>query len=243
MTDHPQIFGVAVSTFAWTARLVCAEKGAAYAFIDMVPGGVLDGVRHPFSRVPVLRWRGQVLYETLAIARYLDRELPGPPLQPPDSLAQAHMDQWISATCDYLYDTMVTGVIWPRLVSPLEGGAIDEDAIAGQVRAMTAQLGEIDQVLAAQAYLAGPALTLAELFLAPVLYWLDKTPEGHAALTDTPSVRRWLQAVTARPAFQATTPMPRVTPPAMPADEPISAGIAGLARSSDQGGADAASLD
>jgi glutathione S-transferase len=47
---------------------------------------------------------------------------------------------------------------------------------------------------------------LADLFLAPKVFWLDKTPEGQAALPKYLAVRRWYQAVAARPSFRATVP-------------------------------------
>jgi glutathione S-transferase len=47
---------------------------------------------------------------------------------------------------------------------------------------------------------------LADLFLAPKVFWLDKTPEGQAALPEYPALRRWYEAVAARPSFRATVP-------------------------------------
>lgn len=207
MADRPQIFGIPTSTFCWTTRLVCAEKGQAHDFFEMIPGGVLDGVRHPFARVPVLRFRGQTVYESPAIARYLDRELAGPALQPKDSLALARMDQWISATADYLYDTMINGVVAQRLVAPLDGREADEDIVAEQAAAMREQLGVVDEMLCSNRFLAGAELTLADLFLAPVIHWVDKTPEGQEVMDIYPTLRRWFHGIADRDAFKATTPL------------------------------------
>ncbi|MFA5120987.1 glutathione S-transferase family protein [Zavarzinia sp.] len=207
MSERPQIFGIPTSTFCWTTRLVCAEKGVEHDFVEMIPGGVLDGVRHPFARVPVLRFRGQTVYESLAIARYLDRELPGPGLQPEESLAIARMDQWISATSDYLYDAMIVGLVGQRLVAPLDGREADEAVVAESAALMRDQLGEVDQMLCAGRYLVGQELTLADLFLAPVIHWVDKTPEGAEALDMYPTLRRWFHAMSEREAFRATTPL------------------------------------
>lgn len=206
MADRPQIFGIPTSTFCWTVRLVCAEKGQEHDFFEMIPGGVLDGVRHPFARVPVLRFRGITVYESPAIARYLDRELPGPALQPKGSLELARMDQWISATADYLYDSMIGGVVAQRLLAPLDGREPDLAIVAEQAAAMHDQLGVVDEMLCSGRYLAGPDLTLADLFLAPVIYWVDKTPEGREVLDSYPTLRRWFRSLAERPAFRDTTP-------------------------------------
>jgi glutathione S-transferase len=54
--------------------------------------------------------------------------------------------------------------------------------------------------------LAGDQLTLADLFLTPKAFWLDKTPEGQVALPKYPALRIWYQAIAARPSFQAMVP-------------------------------------
>lgn len=207
MSDRPQIFGIPTSTFCWTTRLVCAEKGQPHDFFEMIPGGVLDGVRHPFARVPVLRYRGVTVYESLAIARFLDRELAGTPLQPTDSIAIARMDQWISATSDYLYDTLIVGIVGERLVAPLDGREPDEALVAEQAVTMREQLGVIDEILCGSRYLAGDTLTLADLFLAPLIHWTDKTPEGSEALDFYPTLRRWFHAMAERESFKSTIPL------------------------------------
>ncbi len=210
MSDRPQIFGIPTSTYCWTIRMVCAEKGQEHDFFEMIPGGVLDGVRHPFARVPVMRYRGTVIYESLAIARYLDRELAGPSLQPTDSLELARMDQWISATSDYIYDSMISGVVTQRLIAPMDGQNPDDGVIAEHGAIMREQLGVIDEMLCRHRYLAGPTLTLADLFLSPVVYWIEKTPEGEEALDMFPTLRRWFHGIAGRDSFKSTTPTMRV---------------------------------
>lgn len=210
MSDRPQIFGIPTSTFCWTIRMVCAEKGQEHDFFEMIPGGVLDGVRHPFARVPVMRYRGLVIYESLAIARFLDRVLPGVALQPSDSLELAQMDQWISATSDYIYDSMISGVVTQRLIAPMDGQQPDDSIIAEHGAIMRDQLGVIDEMLCRNRYLAGNNLTLADLFLSPVIYWIEKTPEGGEALDNYPTLRRWFHGIAGRDSFISTTPAVRL---------------------------------
>lgn len=210
MSDRPQIYGIPTSTYCWTIRMVCAEKGQDHDFFEMIPGGVLDGVRHPFARVPVMRYRGVVIYESLAIARYLDRELPGLSLQPTDSYELARMDQWISATSDYLYDSMITGLVTQRLVAPMDGQLPNEDIVSEHSAIMREHLGVIDEILCRSRYLAGGTMTLADLFLVPLIYWIEKTPEGEEALDMYPTLKRWFHAMAGRESFKATTPAVRV---------------------------------
>jgi glutathione S-transferase len=49
-------------------------------------------------------------------------------------------------------------------------------------------------------------MTLADLFLALILFWLEKTPEVQAALPNYPALARWYDRLSGRPRFQAPIP-------------------------------------
>ena len=95
----------------------------------------------------------------------------------------------------------------PRHRPPRLGIIPADEAKIGQAAEKLERLLEIaDQALQKSPYLAGDRLTLADLFLAPILFWLEKTPEGQAALPKYPAVTRWYQALNERPSFKATIP-------------------------------------
>ena len=56
-------------------------------------------------------------------------------------------------------------------------------------------------------YIVGNELTLADLFLAPILFYVPMTPEGKELLKNCPAVERWYARIGARPAFAATEPV------------------------------------
>ena len=68
------------------------------------------------------------------------------------------------------------------------------------------QLDLLEGTLTKSAYLAGERLTLADLYLAPILYHVGLTAEGKAALAGKPAVGGWYGRMAARPSFAATAP-------------------------------------
>ena len=85
------IFGFPRSTYVKVVRLIPTKKGVDYHFHDTETEMYLPVhlERHPFGRVPVLQHGDFVLYETSAIAAYVDEVFAGPKLTPEDPRASA----------------------------------------------------------------------------------------------------------------------------------------------------------
>jgi glutathione S-transferase len=205
-----KIYGSPLSSYMRTARMACVEKGVAYDLVEMAPGATVDGVSHPFGKIPVMVHGGFRLYETQAIARHIERSFGGPALIPADARAQALMDQWISATCDYLYQSCVRELVLPRLVVPMRGGQTDEAAIQRSLPRIVRHLEVVDEALGRSPYLAGEAVSLADLFLAPIMFWTWFTPEGRQALEPRRNIGKWWERMAARASVKDTMPpMPK----------------------------------
>jgi glutathione S-transferase len=103
------VYGFPRSTFVNIVRLILAHKDVAYDFRDLeaVMGKPEHLALHPFNRVPILKHDDFVLYETSAIARYIDEAFEGPRLTPRDVRTRARMNQWISAVNSYYYLYMI----------------------------------------------------------------------------------------------------------------------------------------
>lgn len=109
------LYGLSRSVYTRIARLALEEKGVDYCLEEVEifgPQGVPNDhlLRHPFGRIPVLKHRDFLLYETAAITRYVDESFPGLPLQPAEVLARARMAQIIGILDSYAYRPMVWGV-------------------------------------------------------------------------------------------------------------------------------------
>jgi glutathione S-transferase len=79
------------------------HKEVPYTFQDLEPdmGTPTHLALHPFDRVPILRHCDFTLYETSAIAAYLDEVFDPPKLTPENPQKRARMNQWISAVNAY----------------------------------------------------------------------------------------------------------------------------------------------
>jgi glutathione S-transferase len=198
------IHGMPQSTYVRTCCMACEEQGIPYERRDALPHSPEILRYSPTGKMPGFRHRDLVLWETSSICRYLDEALGGQTLQPADAVGRARMNCWISMINDWVYQTMVRDIVLPRFgILPA-----DDAKRMAAVERLDRQLALADRTLRESAYLAGDRLSLADLFLAPILFWLGKTPEGEAALPKYAAVGRWYQAIAARPSFQATMPPP-----------------------------------
>jgi glutathione S-transferase len=198
-----------LSVYCWTATHVAAEKGVAYRIESVDPRSVEHRRLHPFGKMPVLQHGEIFVYETAAIAHYLDRAFAGPPLQPDDAPAQAEMLRWVSIVNSYIFPIM-NRVAKERLLGRGATGP-DEAFLDAAREPLALQMRVNDGALTRNPFLVGPALTLADSFLLPHLYFVSFTPEGAAALEHAPAARAWLQRMQERASFAITNPLRAVS--------------------------------
>lgn len=191
------------SAYLWTAMMVAAEKGLAYAFEPLEYGSAEHLKLHPFGKMPVFQHGEVFLYETLAIAHYIDRAFDGPPLQPASPLGQAQMLRWVGVVNAYVFPVM-NRFMKERLVRPAFGFDPDADFLAGAEAPLRVQLRVIDEALQAAAYLCGDRLTIADCFLLPHLLFFSLTPEGAALIAERPGLAGWLARLQGRPSYQSS---------------------------------------
>ena len=160
---------------------------------------------NPFGKVPVFRHGALTLFETIAIGCYVDEAFEGPPLRPKDGPARARMLQWMSAYVDNTYPALFPLVL-QRLAVPGRGGTPDEDAVARAVPEARRQVEVFDGALDDGAWLAGAEFSLADILLAPMVFYLGAMPEGETLLANLGNLGRWYDAVAERASFAATTP-------------------------------------
>ena len=205
------LHGPAYSTYARTARLALEEKGVAY---DLAEVDILSGAnqtpehlaRQPFGKVPALTHDGFALYETFAIIRYVDEAFPGPSLQPADPKARARMTQICAVLDSYGYGAMIGQLFWQLAIVPMQGGTPDQ-AVVEQGLARGGQVLDAIEALA----VGGPTLcegglSLADLFLLPIIEYVAMTPPGAAALAAHPKLAAWAAGMATQPSVVKTRP-------------------------------------
>ena len=209
MTAAMKLWGFDGSTYVRTVKMVLAEK--AFTDFEQVPLNVLAGdpkkpdhlARHPFGKVPVLDHDGMRILETSAIVRYLNDVLPGKSLVPSTPKDRARMDMVIGLADSYGYGALVGGVAAYHLFPDFVGGK--NDAMhAGGLEDGKKVLELAMQTRGSSPFIAGE-LSLADLYLAPMLFYVGLTPDKDAVLA-VPGVSEWWTKVQALPSFKSTTP-------------------------------------
>ncbi len=155
-----QIFGVPQSTYLHTVRIACREKGVTYDLIPAMPGSPELKSVNPYGRMPVFKHGKLGLFETMAIAQYIDEAFKGPALRPTDVAERAKMTQWMSAHVDGLYPAVIRRYLMPHYI--MAKGAPEKAAVEKAGAEANAALKVFDDALAGRAYLASAQPTLAD---------------------------------------------------------------------------------
>jgi glutathione S-transferase len=202
------VHGVPGSPYVRAALLTLEEKGAEYELAAMALGTLKQQPhlsRHPFGRIPAFEHDGWMLYETQAIMRYVDAVVPGPRLQPEEPRAAARMNQVMGITDWYLMPQVSATITFNRVVAPRFNRPVDEEKVVQAVPNARICIAEIARLLDGHTWMAGDALSLADLLLAPHLSMFAQAPEGAQILQEHENLSRWLARIEERPSMQATT--------------------------------------
>ncbi len=195
------------SSYTRTARMGLAEKGVAYTLQPCAPNSPEILAVHPFGKIPGMRDGEIELWETSAILRYIDEAFDGPSLTPGLLAERTRCEQWVSAVNSYFYDSMVRRYVLQYIFPKGEGGKPDRAVIDRAVQDMTPQLTALDRAYAKTGdYIAGSTLSFADLFIAPILFYVEAFPEGARLLSDMPQIRRAQGVMRQRASFTTTQP-------------------------------------
>jgi glutathione S-transferase len=203
-----EIIGFAPSTYVRAVRLVCEEKAIAYDLKPAAPHSADVSAIHPFGKIPVMRHGDFELCESKAIATYLDMTFPGPKVMPIEPRRAALVEQWVSLVNTRMDGTMVRTYLFAYIFPKTADGQPDRKAIDGVLPEFNEQIGLLDRAVAKGGYLAGDALTFADMNLMPILFYVQKFPEGAAAVAGAKSLAGYYARLAARPSFANTTPPP-----------------------------------
>lgn len=195
------------STYTRTARMALIEKRIAYTLAPCAPHTPQILAVHPFGRIPALRDGEIDLWETSAIVRYLDECFDGPALTPGTIIGRARCEQWVSAVNSYLYDTMIRRYVLQVIFPRGENGQPDRGVIDRALQEMPAQLAALERAYAQGGdFLVGGSPSFADLFIAPILAYVEAMPEGSQLLSDMPHTRRAQAVMRGRTSFSTTQP-------------------------------------
>jgi glutathione S-transferase len=146
----------------------------------------------PHGKVPVLDVDGQPLFESNAIAEFLDEEVE-PPLHPADPIKRARNRAWTDFVPSFA-----------AAISALYYGK-GEDTAAERMETARARLAKLEAALAERdgpgPYFNGPALSLVDAAYAPFLQRFAMVEErlDSGLLADYPAVKAWSDTLLADP--------------------------------------------
>ena len=186
--------------------MVCEEKEIDYALTEAELGAPEVFAIHPFGKMPVLRHGDVELFESKAIATYLDRRFPGPPLFPADPVLAALTEQWVSLVNTLIDRTLIRTYLLAYAAPKTADGRPDREVIEAVAPAVREQIGVLDKAIARTGYLVGDQLTFADVNLMPILYYMRLVPEGAEALTKATHLASYYDRHAERPSFKRTVP-------------------------------------
>ncbi len=208
MSETIIVHGVPGSPYVRKPLLICEEKGAPYRLAAMQFGAGSNKspeylALHPFGRLPAIEHGDFKLYEAQAIVRYIDRVFPGPSLTPTDPRQAARMDQVMNIVDWYVMPSITSAIAFNRVVKPKFGMPVDQQAVAGALPMAKTCVSALEDILGGKTYLAGDAVSLADLFAYGHFEFFGQSPEGADMLAGSPLLG-WMERMSVRPSVQNT---------------------------------------
>jgi glutathione S-transferase len=204
-----EIIGVAFSNYVRSLRMLCEEKGVRHTLTPARPHSPDVNAISPSGQIPCMRHGDVTLFETAAIATYIDQAFDGPKLIPRDVVGHAVHEQWVSygnAKVDrwIMRECVVPSVFFDKAKGP------DTAKIDASLPEIEACVRALDTALARTGHLVGDTLSYADMHVLPMLVNGAMIPASKAVIDRFDRVIAFMAALTDRPSYRNTAPPPRV---------------------------------
>lgn len=197
--------GVVVYTTAtcgWAVRVYAAllETGAPFSLVDVKAGDEAAAKTwrrdSPYARTPAIRHGDIAVWESWAIAAYLDRAFPGASLGAKDPAEQALADLWMWH-CDR--------EIFPLISALAKASAKDKSshrsALEAALRGLEHPAFDVARIAP---FWSGDKLGLVDIGYQVLFDTLSRAPDWAGNVIETPDwFQSWAAAVAAHPTIQA----------------------------------------
>lgn len=203
-----EIMGVAFSNYVRSVRMLCEEKGVPHTLNPARPHGPEVLAINPTGLVPCMRHGSLALFESQAIATYIDKAFSGPKFIPDDAAGAAETVQWISYVNTKVDRWIMREFVVPNTFFDKTKGP-DTARIAAAVPEIGKCLVNLDAAISKCGYLSGGKLTFADMNVLPMLNALANFPQGKEMLSAHPALTKYMQTLSARPSYVNTAPPPR----------------------------------
>ena len=195
-----KIFGHPMSTCTRKVLMTLAEDDVPHEMnvVDFAKGehkAEPHVARQPFGRIPTIDDDGFTMFESRAIARYLDQKAGGK-LVPSDAKARAKMEQWISIETSEFSGHAMKFIYEYVFKRPQEPAVLE-----GAKKALETTCAAMEQTLGKQPYLAGGEFTLADVCFMPYIDYAMGTP-AKEIFAKYPHVMAWWNKISERPTWR-----------------------------------------
>lgn len=181
----------------WTAEEVGVNwklklAGGSFGHLDTPPFGKMN----PNRMIPVISDNGFVLWESLAIVRYLSQRYAMGTLCPNDIEQRALADQWMEWSSTRAFSPVIQAFFATVRTAPQKR---NPNLIADHAAEAGRMLSILDVHLADRNYVAGEAFTMGDIPLGCIAYRYFNIDIERPAL---PNVETWYGRLAERPAYQ-----------------------------------------
>jgi glutathione S-transferase len=203
-----EIIGVPFSNYVRAIRMLCEEKGVAYKLTPSRPNTPEVNAIHPAGQIPVMRHGDVALFETKALATYIDKAFPGPKFIPEDAVGAARVEQWVSYGNAKVDKWIMREFVVPQAFPDKEKGP-DMARINAAIPEIEKCCTVLQDTVAKTGHLAGNNLTYADMHVLPMLVTMQAFPAGKEIAAKFPGLMAYVARLTERASFVNTAPPPR----------------------------------
>ena len=205
MTSELEIIGTPLGNYVRAIRLLCEEKGVPYRLNPAFPQTPEVKSLHPAGLIPCMRHGDVTLFESKAIAHYIDNRFPGPKFFPSELLQSAQVEQWVSYVNNKVDRWVMREFVGETLYFDKTKGP-DTARIEAALPEIERYISPLDDAVAAKGYLVGDGITYADLNVLPMLAALKAFPKTSQILAKFRSLSAYAETLSARPSFAHTAP-------------------------------------
>ena len=197
------IFGRATSSNVQLVMWTVGELGLAHERLDY--GHVFGGndtpeykAMNPRGLVPTLKDEATIVWESMAIVRYLASKYgDGGSFWPSDPEARAVVDMWAEWSKNEVSQAFTVPIFWSRVRTAAKDR--DEAALTAAIARFEQHLDLLDAQVSKHDFVTGDDFTIADIVVGHLLYrWFDMDIPRRAR----PAVEAYYRRLVARPAYQ-----------------------------------------
>ena len=203
-----EIIGVPFSNYVRSIRMLCEEKGVAYKLTPSRPHTPEVLAIHPAGQIPVMRHGDVALFETKAIATYIDKAFPGPKFISEDAVGAALVEQWVSYGNAKVDKWIMREFVVPQAFFDKAKGP-DMAKVNAAVPEIEKCCAALDKAVAKTGYLAGNSITFADMLVLPMIMTAQAFPLGKEIVPKYKTLMAYATKLTERASWRNTTPPPR----------------------------------